>query len=90
MYFTANLAFINYLNDFNHTEVINIPTITNKCTSEVTLLVVLNKSKFYKSLISAPFTLKEYIFQYKHDKEIFYLKERHDIEELEKGFAKNI
>ena len=31
--------------------------------------------------------MKEYIFQYKHDKEIFYLKERHDKEELEKEFA---
>ena len=27
--------------------------------------------------------LKDYIVQYKHDKEIFELKERHDIDELE-------
>ena len=87
MYFTLNLAFTNYLNDFNLTEEINIPTITNKSTSEVTLPVFLNKSKFDESLLSAPLTLKEYIFQYKCDKEIFGLKERHDIEELEKEFA---
>ena len=31
-YFTVNLAFTNYLNDFNLTEEINIPTITNKST----------------------------------------------------------
>ena len=37
MYFTVNLAFTNYLNDFNLTEEVNIPTITNKSTSAVTL-----------------------------------------------------
>ena len=87
MYFTFNLAFTNYLNDFSLTEEINILTITNKSTSEVTLPVFLNKSKFDESLLSVPLTLKEYIFQYKCDKEIFDLKERHDIEELEKEFA---
>ena len=46
MHFTVNLAFTNYLNDFNLPEEINIPTITNKSTSEVTLPVFLNKSKF--------------------------------------------
>ena len=87
MYFMVNLAFTNYLNDFNLTEEIRIPTITNKSTSEVTLPVFLNKSKFDESLLSAPLTLKEYISQYKCDKEIFDSKEKHDIEELEKEFA---
>ena len=31
-------------------------------------------------LPSAPYTLKEYINQYKHDSEIFDLKERHDLD----------
>ena len=35
----------------------------------------------------AQLTLKEYVAQYKHDKEIFDLKERHNIGELEKGDA---
>ena len=61
--------------------------ITNKSTSEQTLPVLLNKSKFDESLLSASLTLKEYISQYKLDKEIFDLKERHDIDELEKEFA---
>ena len=87
MYFTVNLAFTNYINDFNLTEEINIPTITNKLTSEVILPVFLNKSKFDESLLSAPLTLKEYISQYKCDKEIFDSKERHDIDELEKEIA---
>ena len=87
MYFTVNFAFTNYINDFNLTEEINIHMITNKSTSEVTLPVFLNKSKFDKSLLSAPLKLKECISQYKHDKGTFDLKERHDIDELEKEFA---
>ena len=87
MYFTVSLAFTNYLNDFNLTGEINIPTITNKSTSEVTLPGFLNKSKLDESLLSAPLTLKECIFQYKCNKKIFALKERHYIEELEKEFA---
>ena len=42
---------------------------------------------FDETLLSAPLTLKEYIAQYKSDKEIFDLKERHDIEELETEFV---
>ena len=87
MYFTVNLAFTDYFNDFNLTEEISIPTITNKSTSEITLPIFLNKSKFDESLLSAPLTLKEYISQYKCDKEIFVSKEKHDMEELEKEFA---
>ena len=87
MYFMVNLAFTNYLNDFNLTEEISIPTIINKSTSEITLPEFLNKSKFDESLLSAPLTLKEYISQYKCDKEIFDSKEKHDIEDLEKEFA---
>ena len=87
MYFMVNLEFTNYLNNFNLTEEVSIPTSTNKSTSEVTLLVFLNKRKFDEPLLLAPLTLKEYISQYKHDKEIFDLKERHDVKELEKEVA---
>ena len=85
MYFTVNNAFTNYQNEFILTEDVEIPIFTNKSTSEITLLVFLNKTKFDESLLSAPLTLKEYIAQYKHDAEI--LKERHDIDELQKEFA---
>ena len=74
MYFMVNLAFTNYLDDFNLTEEINVSIITNRSTSEITLPVFLNKSKFDESLLSASLILKEYIFKYKHDKEIFDLK----------------
>ena len=70
MHFTVNLAFTNYLDELNLTEVINIPIITNKSTLEITLPVFLNESKFEESLLSAPLTLKEYIAKYKLDKEI--------------------
>ena len=86
MYFTVNNAFTNYLNEFNLTEEVEISIFTNKSTLEITLPVFLNRTKFDKSLLPAPLTLKEYILQYKQDKEIF-LKERHDIDELEKEFV---
>ena len=84
MYFTVNNAFTNYLNEFNLMEEVEIPIFTNKSTSEITLPVFLNKSTFDETLLSAPLTLKEYVTQYKCDKEISDLKERHDIDELEK------
>ena len=90
MYFTISSAFTNYLNEFNLTEELDIPILTNKSTSEVTLPVFLNKSIFNDTLLSARLTLKEYIAQYKHDKEIFDLKERHDIDELETEFVSKI
>ena len=84
MCFTVNNAFTNYLNEFNLTEEVEIPIFMNKSTLEITLPVFLNKSTFDETLLSPPLTLKEYIAQYKCDKEIFNLKERHDIDELEK------
>ena len=87
MYFTINNAFTNYLNDFNLTEGIEIPIFTNKSTLEITLPVFQNRTKFDESLLSAPLTLEEYMAQYKQVKEFFDLKERHDIDELEKEFA---
>ena len=46
MYFTVNSAFTNYLNEFSLMEELDIPILTNKSTSEVTLPVFLNKSTF--------------------------------------------
>ena len=67
-------------------EELEMPILTNKSTSEFTLPVFLNKTTFDETLLSAPLTLKEYIAQYKHEKEIFDLKERHDIDELDIEF----
>ena len=87
MYFTVNNAFTNYLNEFNLMEEVEIPIFTNKSTFEITLPVFLNKITFDETFLSAPLTLKEYTTQYKCDKGIFDLKERYDIDELEKELA---
>ena len=83
MYFTVNAAFTNYIDQFNFTVDLKFPILTNKMTSECTLLIFFNNSGFDDSLFKALQTLKEYISQYKHQKEIFDLKEKHDINELD-------
>ena len=71
MYFTGNLAFTNYINQFNLTEELEAPIFTNKTTSEDTLPIFLNKTTIDDTLFSAPLTLKEYVNQYKYDSEVF-------------------
>ena len=83
MYFTVNTAFTNYINQFNLTTELKFPILTNKTTSEYTLPIFLNNSRFDDCLFTCPLTLKEYISQYKHQKEIFDLKERYDINKLD-------
>ena len=78
----VNTTFTNYLDQFNLMDKLKFPVLTNKTTSEFALTVFLNKSKFNESLLTAPQTLKNYIAQYKQDKEIFDLKERHNIDQL--------
>ena len=43
MHFTVNLAFTNYINQFNLTEELQAPIFTNKTTLEVTLPIFLTK-----------------------------------------------
>ena len=87
MHFTINIAFTNYINEFNLMEELEAPILTNKTISEYTLPVFLNKSTFDDTLLSMPLTLKEYINQYKQDSEIFDLKERHGIDGLDIQFS---
>ena len=82
-YFIANAAFITYIDQFNLTEVLTFPILTNKIMSEHILPISLNDISFDKTLSSALQTLKEYISQYKQKTEIFDLKERHDIEDID-------
>ena len=79
----VNTAFVNYIDQFNLTEELTFPILTNETTSEHTLPIFLNDTRFDDTLLSAPQTLKEYISQYKQKKEIFDLKERHDIDEID-------
>ena len=78
MYFMVNTAFINYIDQFNLTEILTFPILPNKTTSKRTLPIFLSDIRFDRTLSSALQTLKEYISQYKQKKEIFDLKERHD------------
>ena len=87
MYFTMNIAFTKYIDQFNLLEELEAPILTNKSTSEYTLPIFLIKSMFDDTFLSAPLTLKEYINKYRHDSEICDLKERHNIDELEIKFA---
>ena len=81
-----NTAFTNYIDQFNLMEELKAPILTNKTTLEFTLPFFLNKNTFDDTLLSTLLTLKEYIGQYKHEREIFDLKERHDIDELQIEF----
>ena len=83
MYFTVNTAFTNYIDQFNLTEELIIPFLTNKTTLEYTLPLFLNNNKFDDSLLTVPQTLEDYIAQYKHEIEFFDWKERLDIDELD-------
>ena len=79
MYFIVNIAFVNYLDQIdNLTETINVPTLKNKITFKQTLPISLNTSRFYSELLTVPKTLKDFIHQYNHKKEIFDLNKRHD------------
>ena len=80
MYFTVNTAFVNYIDQFNLTEMLTFPILTKKTTSKHTLPIFLNDTRFDDNLLSAPQILREYIPQYKQKKEFFDFKERHDID----------
>ena len=83
MYFTVNTVFTNYIGQFKLTEDLKSPILTNKTTSEYTLMIFLNSSGVDDSLFTASQTLKEYMLHYKHQKDIFDLQERHDVKELD-------
>ena len=83
MYFTVNTTFVIYIDQFTLTEEPTVPILTNKTKSEHTLPIFLNDTSFNKTLLSGPQTLKDYISQYKHKKEIFDLKETHNINEVD-------
>ena len=79
MYLMVNTAFVSYLDQINNlTETLEFPILKNKTTFEHTQPIFLNISKFGTDLLTAPMTLKDFIHQYNHKKEIFDLTERHD------------
>ena len=61
MYFMVSTAFTKYIDQFNLTKELKFPILTIKTTSDYTLTIFLNKSKFDDSLLTTPQTLKNYI-----------------------------
>ena len=52
IYFTVNSAFTNYFDWFNLTKDLKFPILSNKTTSEYTLLIFLKNSRFDDSLFT--------------------------------------
>ena len=75
MYFTANTAFVNYLDMFtNLTESLEFQVIKNRTTFKQTLPISINISRFDKMFLTASTDLKEFIDSYTNHKEIFIYK----------------
>ena len=79
MYFVVNIVFVKYLDQIdNLTETVDVPIMKNKTTFEQTLPISLNASKDDSELLMTTKTMKDFIHQYDHKKEIFDLTERHE------------
>ena len=77
-------AFVNYLDSLNNfTDSLKFPILTNRTTFEQTLPISLNVSKYNSESLTAPMTIKYFVHQYCHKKEIFDLQERQTITESE-------
>ena len=62
MYFTVNTAFINYIDQFNLMEKLTFLILTKKTTSEHTLLIFLNDTRFDETLSVSPSDTKRIYF----------------------------
>ena len=76
MYFTVNTAFINYID--NLTESLKFPILLNQMTHKQTLPISLQSFDFDSNLLQAPKTLKDFVHQFWHKKEISDLQKRHN------------
>ena len=67
MYFTVNLAFVNYLE--NLVESLDVPILKNWTTKELILPISLEAFEINSSLLSALKMLKDFVHQFKHRKQ---------------------
>ena len=74
MYFTVNLAFVNYLDQLNET--IDIPIERNWTHQMQVLPIFVEASNINPSLLQAPITLKEFKNQYKERRKLMDLQEK--------------
>ena len=79
MYFTVNLAFMNYLKDV--VESLTSSVSTNWTTQEQILLIAIENFEFDPKLLTAPMTMKEFLTQYKYRKKITEKQNKKEIEE---------
>ena len=83
MYFTVNLAFVNYLEDA--IEDLGIPISKNRTTQEQILHISVEIFEFDPILLSIPKTLRAFVTQYKNRREILERIGQKEIEEAKKS-----
>ena len=83
MYFTVNLAFVNYLE--GAVENLHSEVSTNWTTQEQVLPLSIENFDFNPKLLSTPQTMKDFITQYKHRKEITDKQNKKEIEKAQIG-----
>ena len=71
-----NIAFVNYLD--NLTESLKFRILLNWTTHKQTLPIFLQSFDFDSDLLKAPQTLKDFVHQFWHKKEMFGLYKRHN------------
>ena len=64
---------------------LKFPNLLNTTTYKQILPISLEVFGFEQELIKSPKTLKDFVYQFQHEKEIFDLQERHITNELEKA-----
>ena len=74
MYFTVNLAFVNYIDQLNET--INIPIEKNWTYQMQVLPISIETFNINSNLLQAPKTLKEFVNQYKEKRKLMDLQEK--------------
>ena len=79
VYFTVNLALVNYLEGM--VESLNSSVLTNWTTQEQVLSVSIENLEFDPKLLTSPKTMKDILAQYKYRKEITEKQDQKEIEE---------
>ena len=74
MYFTVNLAFVDYLDQLKET--IDMLVIRNWTNQEQILPIALTSFEINSSLLQAPKMLKEYVNQYREKRKLLDLQEK--------------
>ena len=74
MYFTVNLAFVNYLDQLKETT--DMPVIRNWTNQEQILPITLESFQINSSLLQAPKMLKKYVNQYREKRKLMDIQEK--------------